>query len=91
MYIDAYNLSPENKELLRAWIEAEGLDANEIVDNGSFSVHKGWISGFKFFRDPEGKPIWHKGRVSLYPFRVRQQHPLPEFTPDTPERLVNGL
>lgn len=78
--ITARHMTQEKREALLAWLQGEGLDAADIVDDGRFSVHNGWISGNRYIRHEDGKFIFHKGRteVLMVPFKQKQKNPLPE-------------
>lgn len=70
---------PEKREALLKWLEEEGLDAMDIVDNGRFSVHNGRISGWRFINNEHGRIVNRRSRSFLkVPFSVQQKHPLPE-------------
>ncbi len=78
-YITAGNLTHEKHQVFLEWLQAEGINPAEVVDNGRFSVYNGQVSGFKFLLTPEGKVRingWDK--PVLVPFRQAQKNPLPE-------------
>lgn len=78
-YITAGNLTREKHDILLAWLETEGIDPTEIVDNGRFSVHNGRISGFLFLRTPEGRvKVNSRDEPVLVHFTQAQKNPLPE-------------
>jgi len=78
--ITAQHLTQEKREALLAWLQGEGLDPGEIVDDGRFSVHNGWISGNRYIRHEDGKFIYNARRVDVLkvPFKQKQKNPLPE-------------
>jgi hypothetical protein len=70
---------PEKRQALLDWMENEGLDAADIVDDGRFSVHNGRISGWRFITNEHGRIVNRRSRSFLkVPFNVAQKHPLPE-------------
>lgn len=78
--ITAQYLTQEKREALLAWLQGEGLDASEIVDDGRFSVHNGWISGSRYIKHEDGKFIANKRKADVLrvPFKQKQKNPLPE-------------
>lgn len=78
--ITAQYLTQEKCEALLEFLQAEGLDPSEIVDDGRFSVHNGWISGNRYIKHEDGKFIYNRWREDALkvPFKQRQKNPLPE-------------
>lgn len=78
--ITARYLTQEKREALLEFLKAEGLDPGEIVDDGRFSVHNGWISGNRYIRHEDGKLIANMRRLEVLkvPFKQKQKNPLPE-------------
>jgi acyl-coenzyme A synthetase/AMP-(fatty) acid ligase len=78
--ITAQHLTQEKREALLAWLQGEDLDAADIVDDGRFSVHNGWVSGNRYIRSEDGKFIYNARRVDVLkvPFKQKQKNPLPE-------------
>jgi hypothetical protein len=78
--ITAQYLTQEKREALLAWLQGEGLDAADIVDDGRFSVHNGWVSGNRYIRHEDGKFIANMRRLEVLkvPFKQKQKNPLPE-------------
>lgn len=77
-YYVASHMVREQRELFLEWIAGEGLEAAEIADNGTFSVHNGRISGERFVTDAQGGKIIHDGVVVTMHFHQTQKNPLPE-------------
>lgn len=59
------------------WVTNEGLDINQISAD-DFSVHNGWISGYRFLLTETGNKAGWKGKTTKVHFTQRQQHPLPK-------------
>jgi hypothetical protein len=78
--ISARFLTREKREALLAWLIEEGLDPSDIVDDGRFSVHNGWVSGNRYIRHEDGKFIANMRRLEVLkvPFKQKQKNPLPE-------------
>jgi hypothetical protein len=75
VYFDPASMSETNRNLLIEWIRAEGLDPDDILGDGSFSVHNGRVSGSLLQRPVA---IW-KGKPLTTYFNYAQQNPLPGF------------
>jgi len=73
-------MTQEKREALLEFLKGEGLDPSEIVDDGRFSVHNGWVSGNRYIRSEDGKFIYNARRVDVLkvPFKQKQKNPLPE-------------
>lgn len=78
--ITAEHLTQEKCEALLSWLQGENLDPAEIVDDGRFSVHNGWVSGSRYIKHEDGKLIANMRRLEVLkvPFKQRQKNPLPE-------------
>jgi hypothetical protein len=73
-------MTQEKREALLAFLQGEGLDPSEIVDDGRFSVHNGWVSGSRYIKHEDGKFIANMRKVDVLrvPFKQKQKNPLPE-------------
>lgn len=80
MRFDPLYMTNERRELFLTWLKNEGLDPSDIINDGRFSVHNGWITGYKFLKSAEGRvKVRRDGRtLVLIHFRQPQKHPLPE-------------
>lgn len=56
-YFSAQEMPRMQKDALLEWVQNEGLNPSEIVDNGLFSVHKGVVSGFKYLFNDSGEVL----------------------------------
>lgn len=73
-------MTNEHRDLFLSWLEGEGLDPSDILNDGRFSVHKGWISGHKFIKTPESRVKMGRDGESVITvhFRQKQKNELPK-------------
>lgn len=77
MYYDPRTMTPHAHEALLAWLKGENLVPTDIVAD-NFSVHNGWISGYRIMSDANGHKIVRNGEITTVHFTQRQINPLPE-------------
>lgn len=70
-------MMPSSRAALLEWVKAEGLDPAVIADDGTFSVHNGFISGHKYLTRVDGSKRMRKNGPVKQFFRVPQKNPLP--------------
>lgn len=77
---DPLGMTHEKRELFLTWLKEEGLDPSDLINDGRFAVHNGWISGHKFIKTSEGRvKVRRDGRTPvLVHFRQKQKNELPE-------------
>lgn len=71
-YFNTKFMTPHARDALLRWLQDEGLVPGEISAH-RFSVHKGWISGYRFVDNV----VRNNERVKVH-FTQRQKNPLPE-------------
>lgn len=73
-------MTDEKRNALLEWVRSEGLDPADIVADGSFSVHNGKVSGYRFVRGQDGEPVLNRRRNEFVTahFSQPQKNPLPE-------------
>lgn len=61
------------------WVRNEGLDPDEICDDGMFGWFMDRVSGYKYFRDPETDEILRNrsGKTHKLFFSIPQKNPVP--------------
>lgn len=81
MYLDPTNMSESDRNKLIEWIKNEGLDPSKIVNDGTFSAHKGRVAGNEFILGESGRPLFdfQDNAWRTKHFNVRQHNPLPEW------------
>ena len=77
-YLTLHRYDDNAREALIAWLESDGVNPAEVVDDGKFGIYNGTITGRKFVFGADGEKIIYKGKVVTVPFRHGIRNPLPE-------------
>jgi hypothetical protein len=76
-YYNPLTMTEDQRSQLLQWLESEGLNAREIVNDGSFSVHNGRVAGKRYLLDEDGVARRFGSGFVKVPFNEVQKNPLP--------------